>query len=433
MQNNKRNKVFTIQSPKFAVYKQNYEIKNGLLINRQFIVIKDIYGICHFTDFHHYVFCSSTPVKNVSSNGNSSFYYVVQFLNYAFFSAGIRSLNDITVDIVKNFFQLYGMCELPTDTDNTSRKQSTVERCISTILDFLNNLISDQKGKCKLKRSELYVTKNYRDKHLITREKKVPAFEVNFIDTPDNPLFRDLPDIVFNVIFTHVLTKRKDLLGLIMNSAFAGLRPSESCNVRRTDSPLGPGIIFSESNGVVTSVEIDLSQEYNLRPDKKPVGRIKKERKQKVPDIFLKAYVDSYNIYMEYLAGKTYDSIYGPFNINTRGIAYTYPLYYLRFREMIENEIIPILFNSDNSKLRLYGRLLQEHNISPHIFRHWYTVQLVLSGVSDPYTLMYLRGDTSPESAITYLQNKSDLERKYQKVNNKMFEYTLWRAEIHHD
>ena len=207
MQNNKRNKVFTIQSPKFAVYKQNYEIKNGLLINRQFIVIKDIYGICHFTDFHRYVFCSSTPVKNVSSNGNSSFYYVAQFLNYAFFSAGIRSLNDITVDIVKNFFQLYGMCELPTDTDNTSRKQSTVERCISTILDFLNNLISDQKGKCKLKRSELYVTKNYRDKHLITREKKVPAFEVNFIDTPDNPLFRDLPDIVFNVIFTHVLTK----------------------------------------------------------------------------------------------------------------------------------------------------------------------------------------------------------------------------------
>ena len=218
-----------------------------------------------------------------------------------------------------------------------------------------------------------------------------------------------------------------------MNSAFAGLRPSESCNVRRTDSPLGPGIIFSESNGVVTSVEIDLSQEYNLRPDKKPVGRIKKERKQKVPDIFLKAYVDSYNIYMEYLAGKTYDSIYGPFNINTKGIAYTYPLYYLRFREMIENEIIPILFNSDNPKLQLYGRLLQEHNISPHIFRHWYTVQLVLSGVSDPYTLMYLRGDTSPESAITYLQNKSDLERKYQKVNNKMFEYTLWRAEIYHD
>ena len=433
MQNNKRNKVFTIQSPKFAVYKQNYEIKNGLLINRQFIVIKDIYGICRFTDFHRYVFVSSTPVKNVSSNGNSSFYYVAQFLNYAFFSAGIRSLNDITVDIVKNFFQLYGMCELPTDTDNTSRKQSTVERCISTILDFLNNLISDQKGKCKLKRSELYVTKNYRDKHLITREKKVPAFEVNFIDTPDNPLFRDLPDIVFNVIFTHVLTKRKDLLGLIMNSAFAGLRPSESCNVRRTDSPLGPGIIFSESNGIVTSVEIDLSQEYNIRPDKKPVGRIKKERKQKVPDIFLKAYVDSYNIYMEYLAGKTYDSIYGPFNINTKGIAYTYPLYYLRFREMIENEIIPILFNSDNPKLQLYGRLLQEHNISPHIFRHWYTVQLVLSGVSDPYTLMYLRGDTSPESAITYLQNKSDLERKYQKVNNKMFEYTLWRAEIHHD
>lgn len=80
-----------------------------------------------------------------------------------------------------------------------------------------------------------------------------------------------------------------------------------------------------------------------------------------------------------------------------------------------------------------YGRTLMEHNISPHIFRHWYTVQLVLSGVNDPGTLMYYRGDKSPESALTYLQNKSELEKQFRKVNNEIFNYSRWAAEERHD
>lgn len=424
---------FVIPSPRFVVYNQNYELKNKLYVNRQFIVIKDKYGILHFTDFHKYIYSPTNPVKIVTNNGNSRFYFVVKFLNYAFFSEGIQKLTDITIDIVKSFFQLYGMCELPDDTENTTRKKTTVERCISVLLDFFNNIITKQKGKCKLKRTELYTTKNVRNKFNVMQEKKVPAFEVNYIDSLDNPLFRDLPDTVFNVIFTHVLTKRRDLLGLIMNSAFAGLRPSESCNVRRSDSPLGPGILFTEANGKVLSVQIDLRQEYNLRSDHKFIGRIKKERMQSVPDIFLNAYINAYNIYMDYLTGKKYEKEYAPFNANTQGNAYSYKLYYLRFREMIKEEIIPLLLESDDVQLQLYGRILLEHNIAPHIFRHWYTVQLVLSGVSDPYTLMYWRGDNSPESAITYLKNKSDLEIKYKKVNDKIFDYMLGGAKKIHD
>lgn len=42
---------------------------------------------------------------------------------------------------------------------------------------------------------------------------------------------------------------------------------------------------------------------------------------------------------------------------------------------------------------------------------------------------MYWRGDKSPESALTYLQNKSELEKQYKKINNEVFDYRYWQAE----
>ncbi len=72
--------------------------------------------------------------------------------------------------------------------------------------------------------------------------------------------------------------------------AFVGLRPSEACNVRREDSPLGAGIIFHQSDNQVFKIEIDLRKEMPLRSDLKPTGRIKKERLQAVPYIFLEVF-----------------------------------------------------------------------------------------------------------------------------------------------
>ena len=107
----------------------------------------------------------------------------------------------------------------------------------------------------------------------------------------------------------------------------------------------------------------------------------------------------------------------------------TYDSYAQSFRKIVKEELIPIFLASDDPEVAMYGRILMEHNLSPHVFRHWFTVQLVLSGVSDPGTLMFWRGDTSPESALTYLQNKGELEKQYRLVNNEVFDYMLWAAE----
>ena len=41
---------------------------------------------------------------------------------------------------------------------------------------------------------------------------------------------------------------------------------------------------------------------------------------------------------------------------------------------------------------------------------------------------MYWRGDKSPESALTYLQNKSELEKQYERVSDEVVNYSLWKA-----
>ena len=275
----------------------------------------------------------------------------------------------------------------------------------------------------------MYSTTTFTNSRGRVVKRKEPNFEIYVDDSnTEKAIFRDMPNSAFEMLFSHIAHYHKDLLMVVALGAFVGLRPSEACNVRREDSPLGPGILFHQSEGQVFKIEIDLRKEIPLRSDLKPTGRIKKERLQAVPYIFLEVFLDTYNDYMSYLEGKKYEKDYGPLNLNRRGKALSYDVYYQRFRKIIREEMIPIFLKSDDAEVVFFGQLLQEHNISPHIFRHWYTTQLVLSGVSEISELMSARGDKSPESAWVYLQNKGEIAKQYGQVNNGVFDYMNWRA-----
>lgn len=105
---------------------------------------------------------------------------------------------------------------------------------------------------------------------------------------------------------------------------------------------------------------------------------------------------------------------------------HSYDNYYQKFRKII-SELIPILLSDEDAEVVNYGHLLLENNISPHILRHWFSVKLTLYG-EDVSGLMYWRGDSSPESALTYLQNKGDLEKQFRHVNTELFDFISWQA-----
>jgi len=412
---------------KFVVYKHSLVLGDNNIVTKQFIVLKHDDGNLQFTDFHQYV-KSTSRIKSISDDGNKRFSYVVKFLNFIFGTLGLKSVDQVTLEMVREFFTLYGLSQLPGDSGK--RKKSTVEKCVNAVLDFLTLYLSERKGKAKLKAEELYSTTTFTNSRGRVVKRKEPNFEIYVDDSnTEKAIFRDMPNSAFEMLFSHIAHYHKDLLMVVALGAFVGLRPSEACNVRREDSPLGPGILFHQSDGQVFKIEIDLRKEIPLRSDLKPTGRIKKERLQAVPYIFLEVFLDTYNDYMTYLEGKKYEKDYGPLNLNRRGIALSYDVYYQRFRKIIREEMIPIFLKSDDAEVVFFGQLLQEHNISPHIFRHWYTTQLVLSGVSEISELMSARGDKSPESAWVYLQNKGEIAKQYGQVNNGVFDYMNWRAD----
>ena len=415
---------------RFSVYSHDLVIKDNILIARKFIVLKDDNGSMRFTNFHKFIKPSKNTIRNVADDGNNRFDFVVKMLNYAFFERKIPCLDKLTIDIVKDFLNAYGMGTLP--GDSMGRTKSTVEACISAIMSFLELYIEERKSNCSLKMDDLHKFIPGRDSFGRTINKKVPVFDVYYTKKVKD-IFRDIPNDAFELLFEHIAMHHKDLLGLISLSAFSGLRPSEACNVRREDSPLGPGLLFQIYDGEVQKVQIDLRKELCLRSDFKSTGKIKKERMQTVPLLFTDAFVSSYNNYLEYMNGRKYEADYGAFTVNKQGKAITYDNYYQRFNKIVKEELIPIYLSSENPEIVMYGRLLLENNLPPHVFRHWYTVQLVLAGVENVAELMEARGDSSPQSSLLYLQNKGELAKQYKRVNNEMFDYLIWAASKKHN
>lgn len=417
--------------PSFKVYEHYVITENEERLKFCFIVLADDDGIItKWTDFHKYA--ASGRLRSSSGDTAYRYRYAVRLLNYCFFQEyHIRRLADMTAEMVKQFLTRFAMCTLPGDDQNTCRSRNTVTACINSIIDFVTNLKADHPG-CAMDLKRLYRTKEkFNRKKGRYEDIKVLDFDIQYRNSKKQEIFRDMPEKVFEIVFNEIYANHKDILMLVALQAFAGLRPSEACNVRRIDSKLGPGLTFEYVDGRINNVYIDLTRELNLRSDFKPVGKIKKERTQKVYDKYLQVFVQCYEEYMRYMEGRKYENQYGALTVNLQGKAMTYHSYRQKFQQAV-SDCIPRMLSSDDAETVLYGNLLLENSVAPHIFRHWFTVRLVLDGL-DASQIMYWRGDKSIESSLTYLQNKGDLEKEFAKVADGSFSYLLRRAEVEHD
>lgn len=458
----------------FATYPLPLSLPDGRRLERNLIVIKNGTRIIQFTDFHKYAVNHQKKYKKLVTSGDKSTTYICQFLNYIFYEKyRIKKLTDVNVQMFKDFMDDYGLGNLPKDIQkkkraneehyeiHTGRSKNSVRLCSTTLLNFLENIIREH-PECKIKKDELYEKRVSRNAKGKMTEKSVPAFSMVY-DPEIKVIFRDIPEKVFFIILEDILLNHKDIIMQVANGSFAGLRPAESCNTRRKDSVYGPGLIFNTSYALdeddyIPSIElteeqsaifsrvydnipdestkdirIDLTKELVLRSDNSRVGAIKKERWQRVYTPFVGLYQKCYDIYMEYYNKKFEGNDKDPFGALTlgrNGMAMTYDTYRNKIIKVINN-LIPIFLNNEDPEVVEYGHMLLEYNIAPHIFRHWFTVQLVLHGESVA-SIQYWRGDESPESAISYLSHKSDLIKKYKKVNDVLSEFMLWRAKKLH-
>lgn len=398
---------------RYAVYSYDAATSEGLAYTRSFIVVKNQYDvIIRFTRFQDFagVYERGT-VFPISSDPKKKLHSICMMLNYVLIDHGadygVRHVFGITKPMLTDFFENYAVTE---KEDGSHRQKETVERCISSVTRFMAGLCRKYGGYMSITRDELYREEAVVDRRGGRRIQLVPDFHIRNIPEV-RETFRDLPTRAFELLLPLAFRYAPDIAFVMCLQAFAGLRAGEALNVRREDSLLGPGIVFTRVGDAVRSVEIDLRGVYVLRSDKLDVGRIKKPRRQRVYPPFIGAFCAAYELHMRFLSGRSYEMEYGPLFINNRGMALNYDSYRKKFSDLVDRHFRPALLSSPDPELRIYGQLLCEHHLTPHSLRHWFTVQLVLRG-ENIAGIQYWRGDKNPQSAFEYLQNKGDLVKE---------------------
>lgn len=418
---------------RYAVYSQQNRLEDGLVFTRSFIVVKNGYGvITRFTRLQEFagIYARGT-YRPITANPETKLHFICGFLNYLLLekceNEGLYVF-DITKKMMESYFSHYA---LEKQEDGSYRSKESVERCVTVVTDFMSRLIAKYGSNMKVFKEELYEEQTHFTRKGQLIRKQVPAFHVTGIPTTDLP-FRDIPTKVMEVLLPMAFRYAEDIAFGLCLQAFAGLRAGEVCNVRQESSPLGAGIRFTEAGGNIQSAEIDLRRELALRSDSTEIGKIKKERLQRVYPAFLGTFMQAYEMHKKYLSRINFEKEYAPMFVNRYGKAMSYETYRNRFKELIRDHLRPYLTASSDPEMRIYGQLLHEHELGTHALRHWYTVQLVLRG-EEIGDIEYWRGDTSPESAFLYLQNKGELVKELKETDERLLDVLLIAGRELHD
>lgn len=258
------------KAERFSIYRHSFVYGNNLIVTKQFIVLNHADGTRTFTDFHRYVENPNKKVKKFNEDGNNRFIFINKFLNYAFFTIGISSLSDLTIDIGRNFLNAYGMHELPDDDEYVHRGKGTVEKCIKAVLDFYINLTNDKSSGCKIKSADLYRYITVRDKYGKAIKKMIPQFDVKYIPSSKEPIFRDIPNKAFTLLFDHIAINHilpyssEEVIEKIKNDEFSDNDARYvllSITKRMNWLPLTPNKTASSSDVIPISFDIPTSCE----------------------------------------------------------------------------------------------------------------------------------------------------------------------------
>lgn len=411
----------------YSVYEHRLVTANGLTYNRSFIVLKNRYGfIVRFTKYHIFSGAYAGKVyRPLASDLKMRLYYICRALNYImidhYIIYHVDHIFKVTKDMLTAFFMDYALEKME---NGRYRSEASIEKCVSAVTLFFYKLSCKYEGYMAVKQSELYTNKAVYVAGGRKITKAVPDFSIRGV-SEKKEIFRDIPTKVFQILLRLAVRFVPDIAFAIGLQAFAGLRPGEVCNVRQVKGPRGAGMIFTERDGRLVRVQIDLRHEYAMRSDGVICGKIKKERIQGVYPPFLPAFQTLYEMHMGILSERKYERDYCPMFLNHIGMAMTYKDYYNRFRKLVDEYLRPELLQQDDPELRIYGQMLCENTLGPQSLRHWFSTQLALRG-EDIAQLQFWRGDKNPLSAFGYLMNKGDLVRELSETNDMLAGFLNW-------
>lgn len=390
--------------PHFTVY-QHPIMRSGELSTYRMIVLRDADGrITCFTGLEAFSYEYTGQVPKIQVRRKQELVYICRALNDICEYNQISHLNEITSDMIFEFFDDYCSGDLT---------ERSLSNCVTAVSHFFANLAACYDMKFTPK--DLLHTEYYKrhEKAKTVYRKYIPRYVVPKKDAVESNIPRDIPLRIVQML-VDLADKYDPMISFaIVAQTATGLRGSGPMNMRQIESPVSadPGLRFTRIGDRVTHISIDMTKTYRLREDGKSVGGIKRKRTVQVYPKFIEEFCLAYQKHLQFLKRCNVDPRYMPMFVNRDGQAMTYATYRYRLHKLIEDHLIPKLLESENPEDVLLAQRLRLRKLSPHIFRHVFTVRLVLEGLDVAQIQMY-RGDKNPESALTYMADKGELVKR---------------------
>lgn len=396
----------------FSVYSQKVCNKGELSVIRHIVIRNEIGLVIHFTGLELCVGPYTAQLPKIGVRTSSDLVYVCQAINDILDVENIQSLSEITNEMV--FAYLQRLCDRPKRScDETYLSKQYLLKATKIVSFFFANLAYIVPAS-KIIPEELLRVEYYKRNRQASRLTKcyVPAFLPKRHHSYDRELLRDIPLKAVERLVQLAVIHDPMIAFAIVVQITTGLRPGEVMNLRQNASPLSnvDCVKITYEGTQPIDIKIDLTREYVLRSDGVSTGKIKKERQVTVFGAFIGEFHQAYLHHCKILEKYSCEAEYMPMFV-AKGKAMTYQTYLRRLRSLITKYLQPELINSPNPLLAAYGHKLENCSFSPHTLRHAFTVRLVLEGL-DYAQVMFYRGDSSPESALAYLQQKQELEEK---------------------
>ena len=409
----------------FAVYELPITNNADTLATERFIVIKNQYGdVIRFTGLEKYSNPFTGRKQRRRTRSKQELYYTCGALNGILFGGNpannARSIARVTKEMIFNYFDHYRTT--PMENGDFVGQQS-LDKCVRVVTCFFANAALASGAISAIEPTELFLEtyeKANKDSKKVVM-KYIPIYQEKTIQVAAEPIFRDIPIDAMGMLLDVCKMHSPDIYFAVVAQCTSGIRPGETMNMRREDSPSGRGISVTMYGSTIRKIEIDLRQEVQLRSDGVIVGRIKCERKQLVYPVFIPIFYEAYQHHLHYLHGRKYEADFAPMFINRSGKAMTYKSYVQKFQSFVHDYLRPRLLESDQPELQVFAQRLLTEKLSPHSLRHFFTVMLVLLD-EDVAQIQSYRGDSSPESALLYLKNKGALIKEASTAHTELIE-----------
>ena len=405
-----------ILSPVHGVKFSAYAARNVLTsieTPRQFVVLRDDNDtILAFTGLEVFAGCYTGRQHVIKEVKGQELNYIVQALNYVlvenFFRYRATSVVDVTMPMIIDFFEAYRTKELRSENHHPSNQ--SVDKCIKYVSAFFANVSTVIGPTCGVQPEELYITtkvERHGEVHSIYRPVYRKGALTSIVPTKNHNITEDVYKILVSLARIH---DKMLVFGLILGRC-AGLRGGEPTHLRRTD------IIEHYQRTAIVGIEIDLRHIEELS-SRGIEGGIKRKRMAVVYPRFVQRVATEYREHQKLLSNYTTESDYDPLFLNERGKAMSYQTYYSRFKKLVRDHLCPELMRSEQPELVAYGQQMLMNPITPHSLRHLFTQTLVEDGCKIN-EVMHYRGDSSPESALSYL-SASEVEKDLTKAHGEV-------------